>query len=1031
MNKSNFKRKTLAISALLSSSITAIGVHADDVEAYLTSPPDPVPPNVLFILDESGSMSWGSPKRMTQLKNAMTSVLNNTDNDNINAGILAYTTRGHPTRVVQDFALIGNNRAAMVSSVTSLKALSGTPSVHALASGMYWYTNGFRGNASPVAGNNPAGNWCKKNFIVFMSDGSPNSNSYYNDIGGTLTSAKAYRGTTCTNHAGNPFSGGGRCAQEIASWGVSVDLKTGGEWDRPAGDPSAQLRVQNIITHTVGMGPAAIAGEDEKDFMQFVATQGGGQYFPAGNEAQLTQAFQTILNGAQTSIPYTYTAPSIPFDQNNAAISGDNIYVPVLKPDVHKLWYGNVKKYQISYELSDPSDSTSAKQIVIRDKDSDPAIDSNFLFVDSTDKWNDGASDGGDPALGGAASQMVAPSSGHRNLYTYLGSNTDLTADVNLVEADNNGIDATVLGDLTETALSSLGGSFNDKKEVLLDWMSWKNDATLSDGNGSTVTVSHEGEIGAPLHTQPLLVRSGGSGYLFIATTEGVLHALDASSGEELWAFMPKELLDTIPDLFVSDWNASKPHSDAGEPIPSNDHGHVTKPTYGLDGPTVVYTANNGNRYLVQGMRRGGNHYYALDITDPENPEMAWQINGGNGDFAQLGQTWSKPIFTKIEYEGASAAEVLIFGGGYDTDQDSSFVDNNNDGVFNAGDSAIARSNDSVGKAIYMVNPTTGARLHVITDSDLVEGSMNNAIAADVLPVDINANGITDRLYVADVGGRLIRVDIPDLALAGLTGSNSASATVVADVNGEANEPGTDYQRFFNTPEIAYFNRGGVQYLALMIASGHRPEPLSKSVTHDRFYMIKDPNVWKAPADNDSDGHPDYPSVLDESNLYDATANFIQDGDSAQKATAQTALNSADGWRIDLGTGEKGFSAAKVYDYAVLFTTYSGDRSPNIDACAAQTTQGESQFYALDMTNGSAVFAGMDGNDGTKTIGDRKKLLKVPGMPPAPSLMFPKAVDNSGNVKLGGEVLAIVGLEEAARWPDRFHSISWEEVIDE
>ncbi len=1052
MKTSNFRQKTLVISTILSSAIAATGVQADDVEVYVTPPSSvPVAPNVLFILDESGSMTYGNDnenqlpnsnpnQRMYQLKQALKSVLNDTDNDYVNAGMAGFTTNNHPndpTRVIHDFGLIKDNRSAMVSAVDSLYPKGGTPSIHALAAGVYWFSDGFLTYASPISDTNPAGNWCKKNYMVFMSDGSPNSNEYYNDLGGTLTDPgiKQYRGTSCSNHSGTYYDDqdyyGGRCSQEIVGWAFNADLKTGGEWDYPVEDSSASRRVQNIRTFTVGMGPAAISGKGERTYMEFLAEQGGGSYFPATNAEQLTAAFQAILNDSKTSIPYTYTAPSIPFDQNNAAISGDEIYVPVFKPDVHQMWYGNIKKYKISYELSDPSDTSSAKKIVIRDKNGDPAINSDFLFVDSTDKWNAGTSDGGDPVLGGAASHMEVASGSHRKLYTYLGNNSDLTASVNLVKSDNSNLDSSVLGDLDATALNPLGSSFADKKEVLLDWMTWANDAAVSDGNGGNVTVSHKGEMGAPLHTQPVLVRNDDNAYLFVATTEGVLHALDADSGEELWAFMPKELLPGISDLFISDWNATKTHAASGAPIPGNDHGHVTKPTYGLDGSTVVYTADNGHRYLVQGMRRGGNHYFALDITDPASPKMAWQINGGSGDFAQLGQTWSKPIFTKLQIEGASTQEVLIFGGGYDTNQDNSFVDNNSDGVFNSGDTAIARSNDSVGKAIYIVNPTTGARIRAITDSDLVEGDMNNAIAADVLPVDINANGITDRLYVADVGGHIIRVDIPDNDLDALTGSDDLSASVIADVNGESNEPGTDYQRFFNTPEVAYFNRGGVQYLAVMIASGHRPEPLSKSVANDRFYMIKDPDVWKAPEDVDSDGSSDYPSIMDESDLYDATANLIQDGTDDQKTQAQLDLNSKQGWRIDLASGEKGFSAAKVYDYAVLFTTYNGDRPAGTDACDALTTQGESSFYALDMTNGSSIFAGMDGNDATQTIGDRKKLLKVPGMPPAPSLMFPKAVDENGNTKLGGEVIAIVGLEEAARWPDRFHPISWEEVIDD
>ncbi|MEW8385368.1 MAG: hypothetical protein AB2704_26205, partial [Candidatus Thiodiazotropha taylori] len=66
---------------------------ADDIEIYLQEPPDPVPPNVLFVLDESGSMSSGSPSRRNQLVTAMTAVVNNPDLANTNAALLGYTTR--------------------------------------------------------------------------------------------------------------------------------------------------------------------------------------------------------------------------------------------------------------------------------------------------------------------------------------------------------------------------------------------------------------------------------------------------------------------------------------------------------------------------------------------------------------------------------------------------------------------------------------------------------------------------------------------------------------------------------------------------------------------------------------------------------------------------------------------------------------------------------------------------------------------------------------------------------------------------
>ncbi len=1043
-------QKQLVLGTMLSSVLSGTTSYADDVEVYISPPSSPVAPNVLFVLDESGSMWWGGPpSRMDQLKQAMTTILNDTANDDINAAILAYTTRTHPTRVVHGFDLIKNARTAMVSAVNSLTPLSGTPSIHALASAVQWYESGFRGYSSPIPTNTAAGNWCKPNYIVFLSDGSPNSNHYEIDLNANTLRVNninpdKYRGTNCivdsnSGNIYNPYDGnsnGGSCANEIGTWANSTDLRTGGEWDWDANDTTHDpnnKRIQNIIIHAIGMdmGDSTPPGSGRERFMKYVAQQGGGKYFAASNASQLSSAFQKILNEAKASIPYTYTAPAVPFDQNNAAVSGKYIYVPVFKPGVHPLWYGNIKKYKLSYELSNPNDPTSTKVLVLRDTNNDKVLDSSYLFMNSIDLWNaNGTGDSGDPVKGGAASNLH----GTRNLYTWInGNSNDLTDNANRVSKSNNLLTSSYLGSLdSDTRLDDLGTTFADRKNKLLDWLTWAADLTLSDGNGGTVTVSHKNEMGAPLHTQPVVVRKNGAEYVFVATTEGILHVFNGSTGKEEWAFMPADLLDTVADTFVSDWNFSKPHDqNSGEPIPPNDHGHVIKPEYGLDGPLVKYTTSNGHTYLVMGMRRGGRNYYALDITNPLQPQFAWKIEGGKGNFADLGQTWSKPIFVKLQLNGSTTTtEALAFGGGYDPGQDRSYIDNNSNGKFDSGDTRIGRSDDSMGNVIYLVDATTGALLKKIDDTDVVKGHMGNAIASDLLPVDINANGVTDRFYAAGVGGRIIRVDVPDHALKNLTGSGAVTATVVADVNGESGEPASDFQRFFNTPEVAYFNKGGVQYLALMIASGHRPEPLSKSVDNDRFYMIRDPNVWRAPPDgNDADTDPDYPAPLDESDLYNATSNLIQVGSTTQKAQAQSDLAAKKGWYVNFAGGEKGLSRAKVYDYTVIFTTYSGDRTAAVDACKALHTQGESKFYALDMTNGAAVFSEMDGNDSSLSTSDRSKVLKIPGMPPAPSLITPSTTVN-GKVRLGGQVIGLVGLEEVARWTDRFHPIWWEEVTE-
>ncbi len=67
-------------------------------------------------------------------------------------------------------------------------------------------------------------------------------------------------------------------------------------------------------------------------------------------------------------------------------------------------------------------------------------------------------------------------------------------------------------------------------------------------------------------------------------------------------------------------------------------------------------------------MGRGGNGYYALDVTDKAAPAFMWRI--GAAELSGVGQTWSTPTIGRVNVSGAtqnSQKLVLIIGGGYDT----------------------------------------------------------------------------------------------------------------------------------------------------------------------------------------------------------------------------------------------------------------------------------------------------------------------------------------------------------------------------
>jgi type IV pilus assembly protein PilY1 len=263
---------------------------------------------------------------------------------------------------------------------------------------------------------------------------------------------------------------------------------------------------------------------------------------------------------------------------------------------------------------------------------------------------------------------------------------------------------------------------------------------------------------------------------------------------------------------------------------------------------------------------------------------------------------------------------------------------------------------------------------------------------------------------------------------------------MIADVNGSPGNPtnNNDFQRFFNEPEVAYYSRGGVTFLGILIGSGYRPSPLDNTIK-DRFYMIKDFHAFTIPTSY---------NTITEGDLYDASSNDIQDGDADEQAAAASAIATSDGWFIDLldesnNQKQKVFSEARIFESVILFSTYqevSGEI--NTDVCAATSTQGQSHVYALSLIDGSAVLdlsnavidletveEGLEQGTITINSADRSIGLNIQGLPPTPVIVFPDP--GTGEVTLSGRsAVAIVGLEAVFRFPDRFFPVNWEEIID-
>ncbi len=283
---------------------------------------------------------------------------------------------------------------------------------------------------------------------------------------------------------------------------------------------------------------------------------------------------------------------------------------------------------------------------------------------------------------------------------------------------------------------------------------------------------------------------------------------------------------------------------------------------------------------------------------------------------------------------------VVIFGGGFDAANK---------------DTAGPATPDSMGRAIYVVDADTGALVWSVSPAaspgSLQETGLEHGIAARLVTLDSDADGHSDRIYAADTGGNVWRVD-----LAGADRSKWSIVKLAAFNGGNA----ANDRRFFNTPDIVRARRGSIIFDAVLIGSGERNNPTATDVTN-RFYMIQDlqttPYYTARPTTAAcSGGSKDFRCKLplDETDLYDATENLVQEGDADEVSTAQGDLYSKSGWYITLEkTGEKSLASSITVGGNVLFTTFSPETA-NKDLCVPQPGQG--YLYAVSLLNASAVF---------------------------------------------------------------------------
>jgi type IV pilus assembly protein PilY1 len=742
---------------------------------------------------------------------------------------------------------------------------------------------------------------CQKNHIILFTDGLPSVDGEVNDEIQGLIGDMDFDGFP---NLDKNCSGNGGCLNELTHWLYQSDNST------------EFIDDQRIITYTIG----GFDLDEATTLLNSAAVHGGGSFYQANNTEGLTQVLTDIFTEI-LAVDTTFTAPAVSVNAFNASEHRDDLYYALFRPENKVKWGGNLKRYKLQHgEIKGFAFGSGNSTTKVASNVIDP--DTGYFFLNSFDLWNNtNIPDGKNVTNGGMAN--ILPLHSSRKIFSNH---------INDVMGDFNDV-------ASHTSFNMTATDFNTT--FIKDWVRGR-DVLNFDGDVDGDTTDARNSIGDPLHSEPIVVNYGGTdenpdSTIYFGTNEGFIHAVGTESGVEQFAFIPYELHDIQNTYFT---NATA----------------VTNKPYGMDGPISTWFKDvNGNSllydtagqldtgehvYLYAGMRRGGRSYYALNVTDRNDPKVLFRITGGETtDFDRLGQTWSKMTTAKVKWNDESRF-VLFFTGGYDTNQDT----NNN------------REDDTVGNAIYMVDASTGELLWTASKdgADLNIADMKNSMPASLTAVDNSGDKHINYLFAADTGGRIFRIDINQ---ENTTAGNFAKGGMIAQVGGNTAE---NNRRFYNRPNISLVKDVQLgDYLTISIGSGYRAHPLN-TVNEDRFYVIKDRSPYSAPAD--------YATTIEEaiSSKVTVTNGETIDNDLLYNATSitNTGIISNDlrkllaygsGFYIEMGESEKVLSESTTFASSIFFSTFSpvSTDAANSNSCGANT--GTSRVYAISQRSGMPV----------------------------------------------------------------------------
>jgi type IV pilus assembly protein PilY1 len=670
-------------------------------------------------------------------------------------------------------------------------------------------------------------------------------------------------------------------------WGMTVAFNADGSLDTSSNTNDQavldtvnqlnQLQAAGIKTYVIGLG----AGVDPsvnpvaaQVLTAFAIAGGTGSYFAASSPTALTNDLQSIVAKIIAATQSTAATGVNSTGLHNGSVA---FLAQFTTSDSFQDWTGNLNAWSID-PVTGQVNTTPGSQIWSAQTQLDAQA------------WNARLIATWDPVA-----QAGTPFRWHPgNPPTGIAQSTGLGMALETFASDPSGQD--MLQYIRGSNAQELrnGGQFRNRTHKLADIVS---SAPLYVGtpNGLTQTADYFAFATAHANRSPVV---------YVGANDGMLHAFDAATGTERFAYIPNGVFNNLVKLANPYYNQQHQYFVNGSP-------RVADVKFASDG--------SWHTVLVATEGAGGSTVFALDVSAPDSlvteAEVAQAVLWEFSD-ADMGLGFSEP-----EIVTTAAGWMVMVGNGYNSPNQK--------------------------PVLYGINPQTGALLAKVDLCAAVPAACNTAVANGLSSVAVvnsygQVSAAANVAYAGDLQGNVWRVDITD----------PNPANWIVSVMFQTTDPSGSPQPITTVPAVT-LNPKFPNLLGTMVyvGTGQLLGIADLSTTQiQTMYGIYDPPTGATPPIG-------FAGIPNRTNLQpQGLANESVNGVSVRTIpTPSTVLlpptaGAVRGWYVDLGLspGERIVADPEIESGGgVVFTTYQ----PNASTCSGG---GSAWLMVLNFATGAA-----------------------------------------------------------------------------